>query len=171
MNGQRRDRENGNKHYFSSSRCRARYPNQDCGTKGGDKVRIYLAARYSQHPELKILRSHLESQGHIITSSWLDIGGKSFTLEELENEPDRCSIRAEADFQDIRDADCLIFVSSEGGKGGRHVEYGIALGLGKRIIILGHRENVFHTLTDEIVTTYSELLDATGEVKSENVQL
>lgn len=123
-------------------------------------MKIYLAARYSQHPELKILRSQLEELGHSITSSWLDIGGKSFTLEELENEPDRCSIRGQADLDDVVKADCLIFISSQGGKGGRHVEYGIALGLGKRIIILGHRENVFHTLTDEVYSTYDEMFEA-----------
>lgn len=123
-------------------------------------MKIYLAARYSQHPDLKILRSQLENLGHSVTSSWLDIGGKSFTLEELENESDRCSIRGQADLDDVVEADCLIFVSSQGGKGGRHVEYGIALGLGKRIIILGHRENVFHTLTDEVYTTTSEMFEA-----------
>lgn len=126
-------------------------------------MKIYLAARYSQHPELKILRSELESIGHTVTSSWLDIGGKSFTLEELENEPDRCAVRGQADLDDIKESDCLIFLSSQGGKGGRHVEYGIALGLEKRIIILGHRENVFHTLTDEIVATYPELFDLIGK--------
>ena len=132
-------------------------------------MKIYLAARYSQHPELKFLRSQLEDLGHTVTSSWLDIGGKSFTLEELENEPDRCSIRGQADLDDVKAADCLIFISSQGGKGGRHVEYGIALGLGKRIIISGHRENVFHTLTDEVYPTYDELFGALSEV-SENVQ-
>lgn len=119
-------------------------------------MKIYLAA---QHPELKVLRSELEHLGHSVTSSWLDIGGKSFTPEELENEPDRCSIRGWADFDDIKEADCLIFISSQGGKGGRHVEYGIALGLDKRIIILGRRENIFHTLTDEVYTTHDELFE------------
>jgi hypothetical protein len=40
----------------------------------------------------------------------------------------------------------MSFTSAGGGKGGRHVEYGLALGLGKRLIICGPRENIFHTL-------------------------
>ena len=32
-----------------------------------------------------------------------------------------------------------------GGKGGRHVEHGYAMALGKRIVVVGPREHVFHT--------------------------
>lgn len=46
-------------------------------------MKIYLAERYSQYPQLKILRHNLEELGHSVTSSWLDIGGNSFTFEEL----------------------------------------------------------------------------------------
>lgn len=120
-------------------------------------MRIYLCSRYSQYDEMRRLRTELESRGHSITSSWIDIGGKSFTLEELENEPGRCAERAQRDFDDVEASDCLIFVSSQGGKGGRHVEYGIALALRKRVIILGHRENIFHSLTHETAQTYEEL--------------
>ena len=31
-------------------------------------------------------------------------------------------------------------------RGGRHAEFGIALALGKRVIVIGPRENVFHAL-------------------------
>jgi hypothetical protein len=34
-------------------------------------------------------------------------------------------------------------------RGGRHIEFGMALGLGKRLTIIGPRETVFHHL-DEI---------------------
>ena len=44
-------------------------------------------------------------------------------------------------------ADVVIsFTSVGGGKGGRHVEFGYGLGLGKKMIVVGPRENVFHTL-------------------------
>lgn len=31
-----------------------------------------------------------------------------------------------------------------GGRGGRHVEFGYAMAKGKRLIVVGHRENLFH---------------------------
>lgn len=34
----------------------------------------------------------------------------------------------------------------DSGRGGRHVEFGLALGLGKRVIVIGHQENLFHHL-------------------------
>ena len=37
------------------------------------------------------------------------------------------------------------FTEGGGGKGGRHVEFGLGLAQGKRMIIVGPREHVFHT--------------------------
>lgn len=34
----------------------------------------------------------------------------------------------------------------DAGRGGRHVEFGLAVALGKRLIVIGHRENLFHHL-------------------------
>ncbi len=31
-----------------------------------------------------------------------------------------------------------------GGKGGRHIEHGYAVATGKRLIVVGPRENIFH---------------------------
>ena len=42
-------------------------------------------------------------------------------------------------------------------RGGRHVEFGIALARSKRLIVVGHRENVFHWL--HMVEFYSEWLE------------
>jgi hypothetical protein len=35
---------------------------------------------------------------------------------------------------------------SKANRGGRHVEYGIALAKGLRVIVVGYRENIFHWL-------------------------
>lgn len=54
------------------------------------------------------------------------------------------------DLEDLRAADTVISFTDEkgGGKGGRHVEFGVALALEKRLILVGPRENVFHTLPE-----------------------
>ncbi len=70
--------------------------------------------------------------------------------EKLNAEPEACAHYAHVDLDDLRAADTVISFTSEGGggKGGRHIEFGLALGLGKRLVIVGPRENVFHTLPD-----------------------
>lgn len=114
--------------------------------------RIYLAARYSRNDEMRGVRDVLTALGYEITSRWIDChAGKyltSFTPETLNADPDYCGKIGQKDVEDLSAADTVIsFTSTDGGgKGGRHVEFGLALGLGKHLIVVGPRENVFHTL-------------------------
>lgn len=115
-------------------------------------MKVYLAARYSRNEEMRAVRDALESFGHCVTSRWVDCrAGKyltSFTPEHLNNDPEYCSTLALHDLEDLTAADAVISFTDEqgGGKGGRHVEFGVALAQGKRVILVGPRENVFHTL-------------------------
>lgn len=115
-------------------------------------MKIYLAARYSRHPEMRGVRDVLTAMGHEITSRWIDMhGGKypaSFTAETLNSDPTYCGLLGQHDVEDVTAADTVISFTGEGGKGGRHVEFGIAVGLGKRLIIVGQREHIFHTLPE-----------------------
>lgn len=114
--------------------------------------RIYLAARYSRHGEMRGVRDVLTALGYEVTSRWIDQhGGKletSYTPEKLNAEPDECAALGQHDIEDLAAADTVIsFTTADGGgKGGRHVEHGLALGMGKRVIVCGPRENIFHTL-------------------------
>lgn len=115
--------------------------------------KIYLAARYSRNAEMRGARDVLEALGHTVTSRWIDChAGKylvSFTPEHLNSDPGYCSRLGLHDIEDLSSADTVIsFTDAEGGgKGGRHVEFGYALAQpGKRIILVGPRENIFHTL-------------------------
>ncbi len=49
---------------------------------------------------------------------------------------------------DLAAADTVVSFTSaaSAGKGSRHVEFGLVLGLGKHLVVIGPRENVFHTL-------------------------
>lgn len=116
-------------------------------------VKIYLAARYSRNAEMRGVRDVLQALGYEVTSRWIDQHGgnllESIVAEQLNAEPEACSKYAEIDVADLKAADIVISFTSAsgGGKGGRHIEFGLALGLGKRLIICGPRENVFHTLS------------------------
>jgi hypothetical protein len=123
-------------------------------------MRAYLAARYTRRLELCGYRANLEALGVEVTSRWLN------GSHQLDNEGrplgDAGELRFEAgdpavdhyrwkfatdDRDDVLAADTLIAFTEQphtgNSRGGRHVELGIALGVGKRIVIVGPRENVF----------------------------
>ena len=117
--------------------------------------KVYLAARYSRNDEMRGVRDVLAALGFQVTSRWIeDLGGRygkgSFTPDQLNSDAGYCAGVGRRDVEDIEDADVVVSFTSPdgGGKGGRHVEFGLALGLGKHLVVVGPRENVFHTLPD-----------------------
>ena len=110
-----------------------------------------LVAETSGEVEPAILHLH-RVLGRGVTSRWIDQHGgnllESFVADKLNDDPEDCAKYAQVDVDDLSAADVVVsFTSADGGgKGGRHVEFGLALGLGKRLVIVGPRENVFHTL-------------------------
>lgn len=129
-------------------------------------MKIYFASRYSRHLQLQGFRSDVETLGHTITSRWIngdhqiDDAGLSDQAKEHER------IRfAQEDHDDLCDADWVISFTepprSSNSRGGRHVEFGIALALCKRVIVVGYRENVFHCLPKvEFFATWKDTLAA-----------
>lgn len=120
-------------------------------------TKIYLAARYSRNAEMRGVRDVLESlpgNNYTVTSRWIDLHpdvvgdfSTSFTADDLNTQPDRCAPLGQHDLNDIDAADWVLnFTCGTGGKGGRHVEFGYALATGKRLFVVGPRENVFHAL-------------------------
>jgi hypothetical protein len=99
--------------------------------------------------------------GHTITSSW--VGGWH------DGVPERTS--AIEDLHDLLDADCIVAFTEEpteqvswAARGGRHVEFGIAIAKGKRLCIIGPRENVFHHLPEvEQYATIEELVSGLAD--------
>lgn len=114
-------------------------------------TKIYLAARYSRHPELQGYARDIEWAGHDVTSRWIrgghQISDTGLSEEGTVEERERF---AQEDWEDLLAADWVISFTEEPrsghSRGGRHVEFGAALALGKRCIVVGHRENVFHCL-------------------------
>ena len=129
-------------------------------------MRIYLAARYSRREELCRYREQLRSMGHVVTSRWLDgshqisntgepIGDNGEALVESGDCERSAQMRQELvaeDFKDVLTCELLIAFTEQprakASRGGRHVELGMALGMMKRVWIVGPRENIFCWLED-----------------------
>ena len=114
-------------------------------------MKIYLAARYSRHPEMRRYREDLEALGHTVTSRWINGDHQMAEATMFTNGDEEQARRfAQEDWDDLFKADCVISFTetprSTNGRGGRHVEFGIALGCGLDVIVVGPRENVFHYL-------------------------
>lgn len=110
---------------------------------------IYLAARYSRRLELCQFRDRIEAQGHRVVSRWLETEWASRPDQSSAAPPEYREKYAVIDLEDVDAADCVISfteATGDGSRGGRHVEFGYALGKLKRCVVVGHRENLFHHL-------------------------
>jgi hypothetical protein len=119
-------------------------------------IAVYLAARYSRYEELQGYAEQLVEVGCLVTSRWIK-GDHQVTDDQLKNldvgEEAEYPLRvrfAEEDVLDLRAANVIVSFTepprSGPSRGGRHVEFGMALAMGKQVVVVGHRENVFHCL-------------------------
>lgn len=115
-------------------------------------MKLYLAAAFQRQAEIRGYRGALEAAGHEVTSRWLDNDAPdSVTLGKPCGE---WAEFARSDVDDVRNADVLVsFTSGELARGGRHVEYGLAVAWGLQRVIVGPVEHVFHMLPGAIVFT------------------
>lgn len=127
-------------------------------------MKAYIAGPYRARTDLQRCADELRYVGFTVTARWLD--------GDHEGAPDAAVGEALADRQrwaaedllDVAAADVLVaftsqaawdlsFVTGDGGtvpagygaSGGRHVETGYALALGKHVVLVGEPENVFHS--------------------------
>lgn len=127
------------------------------------RSRVYLAARYSRREELCNVREELSKLGYSITSRWLN-GDHQISDEEMSDEARRAAKAhfAAEDWEDLRRAAITVSFTEEprscNSRGGRHVEFGAALAMGQRCIVVGPAENVFHLLPG--VEIFGELSEA-----------
>jgi anaerobic selenocysteine-containing dehydrogenase len=108
--------------------------------------------------------AEIEAMGHTVTSRWIK-GGHQVSEVALLGDDQYIGIRfASEDWDDLEGADLMLCFTeparSSPNRGGRHVEYGLALGEGMPIYIVGPRENVFHALADRRFDTWAEAKEA-----------
>ena len=151
---------------------------------------IYLASRYKRREELCVYREELRQMGHIVEARWLNgshqisdkgipigDGGEAMVEATGGNGKEGDELRqqfARDDIEDVCNASVIINFTepprSEANRGGRHVEYGIALALRKRLIIVGHRENLFHYVPFvEFYETWEEAKKSIGKEKANGI--
>ena len=111
-------------------------------------MKFYLASSYARREELKGYADLLTRHGHIVTSRWID--GEH---EALDSSLLHCANQGIAqrflreDLEDLFAADAIVsFTEPPNGpsRGGRHVEFGIALAHGLRLFVVGPKENLFY---------------------------
>lgn len=126
-------------------------------------MKAYLAARYSRLDELNGYKRELEAIGIEVPARWLK--GEHRLIDGLPGPQNEGF--AQDDWDDIYDADLFICFTEQPGsgaaRGGRHVEFGLALcwfGPGD-IYVVGPRENVFYYLPGlKVFETWAECLEA-----------
>lgn len=100
----------------------------------------YIAAPFPERAEAVRVAALLRSKGIEVTSRWL-----------TEAQPNT-DAGARMNLLDVARADVLLAINPErwceSGTGGRHVELGAALTLGKIILLVGIRSHIFHYLND-----------------------
>ena len=118
-------------------------------------LRIYLSGPFAWRERLIDRAAELERAGHSITSRWLeqDLNTPEALAVEVavDSMPTAAAYFAEVDYADVAAADVLIAFTAPSAlgpaRGGRHVEFGLALAWGKSLIVIGPYENVFHRLS------------------------
>lgn len=114
-------------------------------------TKIYLASRYDRLHEMQGYRDLLQGAGYAVTSRWVSGEHEMKEHHDFQHKYPECNIAfAVEDLEDVIRSDWVISftepLESPTRRGGRHVELGIAIGYKKRLIVIGHRENVFHYL-------------------------
>jgi hypothetical protein len=106
------------------------------------KMKVYIAGSFSAQLALRDVRDLMVPYVDV-TSSWLD----EPTIEAHEGDRADWEKRARGneDYLDIERSDAVaVFTSVPSTSGGLHLETGLALAMGKRVIVVGPRGNVFH---------------------------
>jgi nucleoside 2-deoxyribosyltransferase len=124
-------------------------------------MKVYLAAQYPRRDELREHRKVLEAAGIESTSRWLD-EQEPLSGNMTHREPAWYTHTAKTDLEDVDRANVVLFFAEDPlvgvPRGGRHVEFGYALGKGKPIHVIGCKENVFHYLEAPFYVLHHETI-------------
>ena len=124
-------------------------------------MRVYLAAPYAARDALRPLADELSIIGMEVTSRWLTEDHDLKTAGGAATSIDAETVRQHChhDFADIDKAGVLVLFTAAAAReligddapgadrlhsGGRHVETGYAIAKGKRVIVIGEPECIFH---------------------------
>lgn len=114
-------------------------------------MKIYIAARFSKRHIAHRLGKTLATLGHTIVSRWSlphadYVAPVGLSRQATDSERRRFALE---DMADLRRADGLILLGESprnNSRGGRLVEFGVAIAYGHRVMITHQRETVFQCL-------------------------
>lgn len=115
-------------------------------------MKIYVACHSREIADATA--TALIERGHEVTSRW---HSKAFHPTS-QHTPEECAAIAQEDYDDIAAADALVLVAGpDKYSGGKFVEAGIAIGMGKPVTVIGRRENMLLWLPSvRVVNSVSE---------------
>lgn len=131
-------------------------------------MKFYLAARFSRNPEMRGYRDQLVAIGHTVTSRWIDGLHETKGSDDAAYTTEELGVFAREDLEDVFAADVMIAFTEQprvplASRGGRHVEFGAAIAAKKNLVVIGPRENVFHSLSEVTqFDTFDEFLSWMG---------
>src|SRR6266436_4671730 len=111
-------------------------------------TRIYLAASWAAKDHMRWIARQLISRGHKITSSWIYSNHTTgIQARDVEDNLWPSSEGALENANNIMASDLVaVFTDIPSTTGGYHVEFGIALGLRKAVVVVGNRNNIFQAI-------------------------
>lgn len=126
-------------------------------------MRVYLAAQYHMKAQIAARTADLRGLGIEVVSTWHEEpDDPNVSLNDVNGETLR--EYAARDLREICECDALVLHTVDPDektrRGGRHYESGYAAALGKIVVIVGPRENIFHHLIapDLIFSTWGDFL-------------
>jgi hypothetical protein len=103
---------------------------------------FYVAASAARQSEARVIAAGLEERGARVKARWLAVANVNYGRAGEEQE---FPSHAQYDMNDVIMADEVVCLSGDVySKGGRHSEIGAAIALGKKVWLIGPREQVFH---------------------------
>ena len=138
-------------------------------------MKVYIAGQYARRNEFRKYARLLNAAGIDVTSNWLNETNPLKT-QMGDDTPEFYQATAALDLRDVKRADAVLFFAEDPlvgiPRGGRHVEFGYALGLHIPIYVIGPKENVFHYLmAPHYVRHFESVEDYLASVsRSKNLQ-
>lgn len=123
---------------------------------------VYIASYFNTKERLLPYRDQLQKMGYVVASRWLtEPENKTVSATLAGYDEDYLRAVAARDLEDILTSEIFILDTLDvTERGGREVEFGVALRSEKRIYLVGPKRNVFHRLIPEALcfNTWEELL-------------
>ena len=129
-----------------------------------ETLNIYIAGWFGAKDRLRVIRDRIHAAGvGVVVSTWLD---EETVAPEAPGEtmvvgatPEQCREYAVRDLGEVRYADLFIIDTHDvNPRGGREVEYGMALAEGTAVWVVGPKRNVFHYIAHQHFEDWTDAL-------------